>query len=147
MTQSILSRRLNRAVNSLLVALGITCVATTMTATEITLTLTHPEATGPLYLAVFDSETDFPETMAQGHIFRAKGEKTTLSLSLAPGTYAISIFLDQNNDGELNTNFVGIPNEPIGAVKDNVGRPSWEKSHFIVTDEPSHYEATVSKLF
>ncbi len=35
--------------------------------------------------------------------------------SLPPGYYAVSVYLDENGDRRLNTNWLGIPNEPVGA--------------------------------
>jgi uncharacterized protein (DUF2141 family) len=34
---------------------------------------------------------------------------------LAPGTYAVSVFHDENSNGKLDRNFMGIPREGVGA--------------------------------
>jgi len=34
--------------------------------------------------------------------------------NIPPGEYAISIFHDENDNGKLDTNFIGIPKEPYG---------------------------------
>jgi uncharacterized protein (DUF2141 family) len=52
---------------------------------------------------------------------------------LPKGKYAISIFHDTNEDGELSTNFIGIPKEPYGFSnnpKAKFGPPSFEQSLF-----------------
>jgi uncharacterized protein (DUF2141 family) len=49
------------------------------------------------------------------------------------GIYAIKIFHDENNDGELDTNFLGIPSEDYGFsnnAKGNFGPASWEDAQF-----------------
>jgi uncharacterized protein (DUF2141 family) len=40
---------------------------------------------------------------------------------LRPGTYAISVFHDENSNGKLDTNFLGIPKEGVGASNDAKG--------------------------
>lgn len=50
---------------------------------------------------------------------------------LAPGTYAISIIYDENNNGKLDTNFLGIPTELTGfsnGAKSNFGPPSFSEA-------------------
>lgn len=50
---------------------------------------------------------------------------------VAPGTYAIGVYHDENNDRKLNTRFIPIPKEGVGAGNDAVGRfgpPSFDKS-------------------
>jgi len=32
-----------------------------------------------------------------------------------PGTFAVSVFRDENSNGKLDTNFMGIPREGVGA--------------------------------
>jgi uncharacterized protein (DUF2141 family) len=34
---------------------------------------------------------------------------------VAPNTYAVSVFHDENSNGKLDTNFMGIPREGVGA--------------------------------
>jgi uncharacterized protein (DUF2141 family) len=40
---------------------------------------------------------------------------------IAPGTYAISVFHDENSNGKLDTNFMGIPREGVGASNNAKG--------------------------
>jgi len=39
---------------------------------------------------------------------------------LAPGTYAVFVFHDANNNGKFDTNFLGIPKEGYGASRNNL---------------------------
>ncbi|GGD73235.1 DUF2141 domain-containing protein [Lacimicrobium alkaliphilum] len=52
------------------------------------------------------------------------------------GTYAISVFYDKNDNGELDTSLFGIPKEPTG-VSNNVaaknGPPQFQEASFEVT--------------
>ena len=61
------------------------------------------------------------------------------------GEYAISIVHDEDGDGRLNTNVLGIPSEALGVSNDARGRfgpPSYEDAA-IVLDGPS-FEQTIT---
>ena len=54
--------------------------------------------------------------------------------SLAYGEYAVRVFHDENRNGKLDTNFLGIPSEDYGYSNDAsgwFGPPSWEKAKFV----------------
>lgn len=55
---------------------------------------------------------------------------------IAPATYAISVFHDENSDGKLATNFIGIPREGVGAsnnAKGRFGPPKFDAAAFRFT--------------
>jgi uncharacterized protein (DUF2141 family) len=57
---------------------------------------------------------------------------------LPAGTYAISVFHDENDDGVLNSNFVGMPREGYGFSNNYtyaMHPASFEESHFTVDDQ------------
>jgi uncharacterized protein (DUF2141 family) len=52
---------------------------------------------------------------------------------IAPGRYAVSVFHDENSNGKMDTNFIGIPKEGVGASNDAKGRfgpPKFEAAAF-----------------
>jgi uncharacterized protein (DUF2141 family) len=54
--------------------------------------------------------------------------------SLQYGEYAVKVFHDENTNGKLDTNFLGIPTEDYGFSNNAsgwFGPPSWEKAKFI----------------
>lgn len=59
------------------------------------------------------------------------GEATVIFKNLPKGNYALSCYYDENGNEELDTGFLGIPNEPY-AFSNNpstmFGPPKWEKS-------------------
>jgi uncharacterized protein (DUF2141 family) len=92
---------------------------------------------GQAVCALFSSAADFLK----------KGEKaaarSTSAISdrhavcefhgVAPGTYAISVFHDENSNGKLDTNFMGIPREGVGAsnnAKGHLGPPKFAAAAF-----------------
>ena len=57
----------------------------------------------------------------------------TISVEVPFGVYAIGVFHDQNDNGELDTNAMGIPNEPYGfsnGKKGTFGPPSFNGAKF-----------------
>ncbi len=61
-----------------------------------------------------------------------KNKKVTFTFENLPyGEYAISVHHDEDNNGKVNTNWIGIPNEGLGSSKDakgNFGPPSFDKA-------------------
>lgn len=66
---------------------------------------------------------------------------------VSPGTYAVALFHDENDDGKLETNFLGIPREGVGVSNNklrSLGPPRWEDAKFalqgdLVLDVTLHY--------
>jgi uncharacterized protein (DUF2141 family) len=55
---------------------------------------------------------------------------------VTPGSYAVAAYHDENGNGKLDTNFLGIPSEGVGASNDakgSMGPPSFEKAKLAVT--------------
>jgi uncharacterized protein (DUF2141 family) len=47
---------------------------------------------------------------------------------IAPGTYAVSVQHDEDANGKLKTNFIGMPKEGVGISNNPGGIPGWSKS-------------------
>lgn len=101
------------------------------------------QAAGNIYIAVYDSEDTWlgDDTILQRKVVIAEaleGEVVRTELNLLPGEYAFSIFYDSNNNGKLDTNFIGIPKEPLALsnnAKPRYGPPRYEDAVFRVGDE------------
>lgn len=48
---------------------------------------------------------------------------------IQPGTYAVAVFHDENSNGKLDTNFLGIPREGVGASNNARGHFGPPKFH------------------
>ena len=101
------------------------------------------DASGNIYIAVYNSEDAWlgDTTVLQKKVVIAEaldGDIVRAGLHLQPGEYAFSIFYDSNNNGKLDTNFIGIPKEPL-AMSNNArpkfGPPRYEDADFVVADE------------
>ena len=89
-------------------------------------------------VVVYDSEDSFlqqPRARLDGRL-----DDTGLALlpistlthgQVASGDYALVVYLDENNDGRLNRNFVGKPKEPFifsNNIKPKLSKPSFEQT-------------------
>ncbi len=89
-------------------------------------------AKGKVLLALFKQEEGFPGNPKNAFLVRdctaAKGSLKVVFENIPSGTYALAVFHDANNDGELNTNLVGIPKEDYGFS--NNARPGFRAPTF-----------------
>jgi len=81
---------------------------------------------GQIVCSLFSSAADFPKKMekaiAQVKAKISRGAAACEFSGIASGTYAVSVFHDQNSNGKLDSNFLGIPREGVGASNDAKGR-------------------------
>ena len=73
------------------------------------------------------------------HIVSIKNNKVLFTFDNLPyGDYAVSVHHDEDNNGKVNTNILGIPNEGLGASNDAkgfIGPPSFEKAKVSLNKE------------
>lgn len=92
--------------------------------------------TGKIYVAIYDSETHFLKKHIAGNSQTIAKNKTVIIFNLPKGTYAISAFHDENNNGKLDKNMLGIPKERYGFSNNVTGfmsAPSFEQAKVSVT--------------
>lgn len=85
-----------------------------------------PSTDGVVRIAVFDSEESWPDNTGNS-IWKTVAEVSGDTLSVAveglePGSYAVSVFHDRDNDSVLDRNFLGIPTESYGFSNNVRGR-------------------------
>ncbi len=101
----------------------------------INVTVTNVESNkGKVFLALYNSESSFLEKVMQGTTSKIYNNSCAVVFKNIPeGTYAVSIFHDENDNGKMDTNFVGIPKEDYGCsnnAKGFMGPPKWEDAKF-----------------
>jgi len=70
---------------------------------------------GKLYISFFNSEESFNKRkVCYSMEINATAETLPIPVSLSAGGYVISMYQDSNGNGELDSNFLGIPREPFG---------------------------------
>ncbi|MEM1113602.1 MAG: DUF2141 domain-containing protein [Pseudomonadota bacterium] len=102
------------------------------------------EAEGSVYVSAYDSPDTWlgDETVMTQEVeidTARDGELVRFTLDLAPGEYALSIFYDANGNDELDTNWIGLPKEPV-ALSNNArpkfGPPKYKDAVFTLGEEP-----------
>ena len=89
---------------------------------DLTITIKNVRsAAGTIFVAVYDSDGTFlnlEHARAQMKAQALKGEVVFTVHDLATGTYAISAYHDENNNGKLDRNWLHIPTEGYGFSND-----------------------------
>ena len=92
---------------------------------------------GQVLCFLFSSAADFPKKTdkAVAHVKSAisQGQASCEFPGIASGTYAVSVIHDENSNGRLDTNFMGIPREGVGAsnnAKGHFGPPKFDAAAF-----------------
>ena len=110
----------------------------TMPSNAANLTVTVEQvrnSNGEIRFSIFNVPSQFP----QGNELDSKdvpaqlGFVTVQFYNLVLGAYAIAIHHDENSDGEMNTNFIGLPKEGYGFsnnAKVNFAAPAFEAAAF-----------------
>ena len=102
---------------------------------EIAVTL--PEnATGKLHLVIYDNENDFLGEKGELTVYdlaELRHDPTIKINQIKEGIYAFVAFIDENNNGVMDKNRMGIPKEPIGFSVSKMGLfgpPSFKKASY-----------------
>jgi uncharacterized protein (DUF2141 family) len=92
---------------------------------------------GQVSCALFSSVDGFPNVPAKAiKLTTAKIENRQAVCNfsgIAPGDYGVSVFHDENSNGKLDSNFIGIPKEGVGASNDAAGKfgpPKFDDARF-----------------
>lgn len=92
------------------------------------------EAKGNVRVGLFKDDKTFLKEAWMGKVVKAEsGELKVVFEGVPSGTYAVSIIHDANENGELDSNFFGIPNEGFGFSNDAMGTfgpPGFDKASF-----------------
>lgn len=108
-------------------------VTTAMSQHRVEVTITGiRDTTGVVMVGLFNDSKSFLKKPSYGTSMKSqKGEMRAVIEGVPPGDYAVSIIHDANRNGELDSNFMGIPKEGFGFsnnVMGTFGPPSFEKA-------------------
>lgn len=105
---------------------------------------------GVIRLAAFGSSDGFPAKHEKATYTRVlPASQGTLLFTLekiVPGTYALAVIHDANDNGKLDTNWVGMPTEGFGASNDapaRFGPPGFEDAHVELPQDPMSITITM----
>lgn len=91
---------------------------------------------GTIRVGLFDKEEQFLKNAIKGQVVKATGETLKVVFeNVAEGTYAVSVIHDENENGELDSGFMGIPKEGFGFSNDAMGTfgpPKFKESSIVL---------------
>lgn len=100
------------------------------------------EIKGNVYVYLFSSEKGFPTDLSkatQSKKIKAINKVASITFNdIKNGYYAITVYHDVNSNKKMDTNFVGIPKEPVGVsnnAKGFMGPPKYEEAKFYLKSD------------
>jgi uncharacterized protein (DUF2141 family) len=105
------------------------------------------EGKGNIRVGIFKNDETFLKDAWLGKVVKAStGEVKVVFENVPPGTYALSVIHDANENGELDSNMIGIPKEGFGFSNDAMGSfgpPKFEKASIKVGPDVKSVAITV----
>lgn len=93
---------------------------------------------GKVFCALYDSEGAFLSQPIKATKSEITDKQCKITFEdISDGTYAISVFHDENNNNKLDTAIFGIPTEDYGCSNDAkgfMGPPKWKDAKFQLTE-------------
>jgi len=133
-----------------LLLLLATGAGTAATAADLTIRIQGVRASkGDIYLGVFASPANWPDGDRAEHPGKWPAQKGTMTVvlrGLPPGRYAAVGYHDENGNGELDTNLIGIPKEGYMFSNDlhpKFSAPRFEEAAFTLPPEGTTITITV----
>jgi uncharacterized protein (DUF2141 family) len=108
---------------------------------------------GQVFCALYPSADGFPKK-SENAVAKASSaiveKKAVCEFSgIEAGTYAVSVFHDENSNGRLDSNFMGIPREGVGAsngARGHFGPPKFDDASFHFSGGQLNLKITVAYL-
>jgi uncharacterized protein (DUF2141 family) len=132
-------------------AMGFVALATPTTAHagDLTVEVKNGGEKGTVMVALYTAKDKWMGRSSFANMTAARGNSVTLTFKdLEPGEYAVTLFVDENGNGKLDMNAVGIPVEPYAFSNDAAGMfgpPSFEKAKFSVGADSKTISINVAK--
>jgi len=121
----------------------ITILCSTANAAEMTVSLDNPPAGGEIVFVLYDSPNTFGDLRDPAKVVAqpVDGRQVFHIRDIPDGRFALLVFHDENDNGRLDKNFIGIPKEPLGFSNryKPKGPPSFNRAAFVLTEEESRH--------
>jgi len=107
---------------------------------SVTVTVSNLENNnGKVFISLYNSEDSFLGKGFKSTFSKIENNSCKVVFKNVPnGTYAISLFHDENDNNKMDTGMFGIPKEDYGCsnnAKGFMGPPKWEDAKFTLTNE------------
>lgn len=121
-------------------------------AAELIIRTDNPPNSGTVIAMLFNSSSTFVDLRDPVRVVTLPSEGTTPKRipDLASGEYALVVFYDENGNGRLDENFIGIPSEPLGFSNRYwpQGPPTFTKAAFkLEADETKSIDVKLQSIF
>lgn len=114
--------------------------ASSLHAADLIITLQNPPDSGQLRILLFDSAETFGDLRDPvfNKTIAADGQSEILISDVPTGEVALMVHHDENSNGELDKNFIGIPREPTGFANgySPKGPPTYQRALLTIPGEP-----------
>lgn len=94
---------------------------------------------GSIRFGLFSTEADYLKNPIEKKVIKSTGKDVTVVFeNLQPGDYALSVIHDENENGELDSNALGIPKEGFAFGNNALGSfgpPPFEKAKITIVDQ------------
>lgn len=111
------------------------------------------EQSGTMVALLFNHVDGFPAKVAkacQRASAKVTGSVVTLRFAELPlGTYAVTVYHDVNDNQKLDTNWIGIPKEPVAIsnnAKGRLGPPKWKDATFELREATQELTVNLVKI-
>ena len=98
------------------------------------------ETKGTILVGLYTNEENYLKKAVEGKVVKAAGTEVKVVFeNLKPGEYAVSVIHDENENGELDKNGIGMPKEGFAFGNNAMGifgPPSFEKAKIVVGKTP-----------
>lgn len=133
-----LIKEISMRINTSVLAITAAFVTLPTFAHELTLTVNNIKTIkGDVLVAVYDKEEHYNSNSNWIAVKKIKVAEATMSMDFADlpaGNYAIKLFQDENENGQIDKNTIGIPTEPYGFSNNagSFGPPSFNEAKVVV---------------
>ena len=119
-------------------------------AAEMTVSLDNPPTEGTVVFVLFNSANTFGDLRDPAKVVKQSpaGSQAFYIRDVPRGEYALMVYHDENENGRLDKNFIGIPTEPLGFSNryKPKGPPSFKRAAFVLTeDELRHFDVELDR--
>lgn len=107
---------------------------------DVTVTVSNLESNdGKVYISLYSSEESFLRKGFKSTFSKIENNTCKVVFKNVPnGTYAVSLFHDENDNNKMDTGMFGIPKEDYGCsnnAKGFMGPPKWEDAKFTINNQ------------